>query len=106
MVRNEKDLPEEHSHAGLMIRRNPGVTLIWTTLDYAPFKAPNGVLFRIGDSVKIEFFRRGRAATREEILASIESGLPELRKAAEEDGDEGVAEMEKAYAAALKLVPA
>ncbi len=106
MRRNEKGLPPEHGHSGIMIKRNPGIMLMWTTTEYKPFKVPNGVLFRIGDPVKLEFFSRGRPATHDEIMASIESGLPELRRAAEEDGAEGVAEMEKAYQKALTMVPA
>jgi hypothetical protein len=106
MRRNEKDLPEEHGAAGIMLRRNPGVVLIWTCTEYKPFRVDNGVLFQLGDPVRLEFFREGRTATREEILESIESGKPELIKAAERDGPDGLREMEKAYQAALRMVPA
>jgi hypothetical protein len=64
------------------------------------------LLFQLGDPVRLEFFREGRTATREEILESIESGKPELIKAAERDGPDGLREMEKAYQAALRMVPA
>src|SRR4051794_7295681 len=47
MRRNEKALPEERTCLGFMIERNPGVTLLWITKKYTPFKAPGDVLFEI-----------------------------------------------------------
>lgn len=65
--------------AGVMIERNPGVTLLWTTRGYSPFGDGNGgVLFRIGDPEAVEWFREGRAATREEVEESVRTGLPIL----------------------------
>src|SRR5262245_56582120 len=35
MRRNKEDMPDGHEHpGGIMIERNPGVTLIWTTFSY------------------------------------------------------------------------
>lgn len=70
--------------AGNMIERNPGVMLLWTTRSYEVFRAPRGVdgyLIRIGDPVHISFWAEGRTATRAEIDASVESGLPLLAAA-------------------------
>lgn len=94
MRRNEKDLPETHGQvAGIMLKRNPGVTLLWTTRSYKIERTPNGPLFRIGDPEQIEFFAEGRPAIRAEITASIESGLPILREMAAQDGPEACAEL-------------
>src|SRR5262245_27201424 len=88
-VRNERDMPEEAADpAGDMLRRNPGVSLLWTTKSYKPFRAPlpsggYGVLFQVGEPTKLSFWCKGRAATREELQASISSGYPQLRALAE-----------------------
>ncbi|UGY12478.1 hypothetical protein HAP48_0028075 [Bradyrhizobium septentrionale] len=107
MRRNEKDVPEHLEPAGLMLRRNPGVTLIWTTLRYTIFKdGHGGALFNVGDPERVEFFAEGRAATRAEVIASIDSGLPVLREMAERDGPDAVAELQTMYGKAMELVPA
>ena len=118
MRRNEKDLPEtagEHNVAGVMIRRNPGVTLCWTTRAFKVWQPEqhqgcggSGILFDIGDAHELLFFAEGRKATREEILASIDSGMPILRGEAEKERDPAVAlaELERMYQSALTLVPA
>jgi hypothetical protein len=107
MRRNEKDAPQGHV-AGIGIKRNPGVVALWTTLSYRVFRAPNGgALFEIGKSEHIEFYAEGRNATREEILASMESGLQdELMPRAVAEGSDAVAELQAMYDKALTLVPA
>lgn len=84
--------PEFHAPAGGFLRRNPGVSLVWTTRTYKPFRAPSedgriGVLFDMGEPDSMEWFAEGRAATREEIEASIATGLPHLIEVAEADKD-------------------
>jgi hypothetical protein len=94
MRRNEKELPEDRKVAGTMIKRNPGVTLMWTTTSYKTFQS-GGVLFTVGEPEKIEFYSNGRIAKKEEIVESIESGIPILMKEAEKDGQDGIAELHK-----------
>lgn len=107
MKRNERGLPEERKVAGLMIARNPGVTLLWTTRRFKPWSPGRGeVLFEIGKPVRLEWFAEGRAATRAEVLTSISTGLPALLEAAALDGPEGLAELERRRVATLELVPA
>jgi hypothetical protein len=107
MRRNEKGRPELGGQvAGIGIKRNPGVALMWTTHSYKVFRAPGGVLFTVGDPEQLEYFAEGRKATRKEILESMESGLPLLMKTAIEDGPDAVAELKQDYAKALALVPA
>ena len=104
--RNEKDKPEGYM-AGIGLKRNPGVTVLWTTLSYRVSRAPNGgALFAIGDPEHIEYYAEGRRATREEILESMESGLPGLMEPAIAEGPDAVAELERQYAKALELLPA
>jgi hypothetical protein len=105
MRRNEKDMPEHLDPAGIMLKRNPGCTLLWVTHNYKPFRAMGGVLFNVGDPVRVEFYAEGRKATHEEIMASIDSGMPTLREMAEHDGPDAVAELQQMYAKAMELVP-
>ena len=65
-----------------------------------------GLLFDIGDPKEALWFARGREATRDEVLASINSGLPILRGMAGEEGEDAVAELERMHARALEYVPA
>jgi hypothetical protein len=112
MRRNAADLPEHQGAPGIMLDRNPGVVMIWMTRSYNVFRPHAGntsernILFRIGPPTDVVFYSEGRRATREEIMASIDSGLPKLRELAEEEGAEAVAELDKYVATAMKLVPA
>lgn len=106
MRRNEKSLPDHKEAAGVGLKRNPGVSLLWITRSYTPFHAPNGVLFQIGDPIETHWYAEARKATRAEILASIESGLPSLREIAEQEGAEASAALSAYTAEAMKLVPA
>jgi hypothetical protein len=98
---------------GIMIERNPGVTLLWYTKRHELMNSPRrpgvanpGILFKLGRAFKIGWYREGRAATRAEVLESIESGLPILREYAEKyDGPQGIMIMEMQITHALRLVP-
>lgn len=104
MRRNKKDWPEETSVAEGMIERNPGVTVVWVTKAFEVIRVNPGHLFRLGEPVRCSWWREGRTATRAEIMHSIETGMPLLRKAA---ADQGVAHQLPAdIARAMKLVPA
>lgn len=93
--------------AGEMICRNPGVTLVWTTRKWTTFSdGKGGVLFGVGEpSEPVQWFAEGRAATRDEVIASVESGLPILRKMADVDGPEAHAELDRRYATAMQFLP-
>lgn len=109
MVRRERHMPEgTQEPAGIMLRRNPGASVVWVTT-YRGWKAERegrGYLFRLGPARRALWFAEGREATRAEVLASIDSGLPLLRELAEKDGPEAVAELERMHAAALAYLPA
>lgn len=87
MRRNDVDLPPDHVEpGGIMIERNPGVTLLWITHDYRVFNAGGRPLINMGDPVELVAYAEGRLATREEIDKSIVTGLPALAREAEQEG--------------------
>jgi hypothetical protein len=64
---------------GTALRRNPGVTMLWTCLDYSVFDdGSGGKLIQMGEPAKVEWYACGKLATREQVMRSIESGLPAL----------------------------
>lgn len=91
--------------AGLFLRRNPGVALVWITRGYSVSRLPDGFLFNMGNSTSVEWYAEGRPATRAEVLESIESGLPALQQIAEEEGLHSVARLRVQLSRALALIP-
>lgn len=97
------------SAPGIMLDRNPGVTLVWGTLRASKFDDGLGsYLFNIGRPHSVEWFAHGRAATGAEVLESIMTGLPALAEIAalDDDPDGAAAELARRVEAALDLVPA
>lgn len=106
MVRRERNMPVKGVVAGMMIERNPGVGLCWTTKSFTWFKDGNkGLLFQLGEPVETSWWCEGRPATRAEVLKSIDSGLP-LLKAADDYDPDALAEIDVLYQRALKWIPA
>lgn len=108
MHRREARMPEEAvTPAGIAIPRNPGVALVWLSRTWRPYRDPKGGwLFDVGTPIETRWFAEGRPATRDEVLASIESGLPILRDMAVEEGPDALAALMNMHAAAMDLVPA
>lgn len=81
MVRRENDMPcGTRDPAGIMIARNPGVTALWHTRWHRVFQPPGGgVLFRLGDWERVDWFKEGRPATRDEVAAAFDAGLANLK---------------------------
>lgn len=105
--RREGDLPEVTAPAGAMITRQPGVTLVWTTKQFGLFDdRRGGVLIAIGEPVTTAWYAHGQPATRDEVLASIASGMPALRAMAEQEGESAVAALEELVARAMAYLPA
>jgi hypothetical protein len=68
---------------GVGIQRNPGVAMLWTTNTYTVFDdGRGGRLLHMGEPNSVEWYASGRPATREEVLASIDSGFPALAEMA------------------------
>lgn len=107
MKRRENDLPVEREEpAGVGIRRNPGVTLVWVTRTFKTFNAPGGQLIEIGTPTEVRAYREGRRATPQEIMDSITSGFPLLAQAAAEEGVDALMELHRLIgnaAVALRL---
>jgi hypothetical protein len=108
MKRNEHGLPEDYqAPAGVFIKRNPGVALIWITKTYHLIKERGGgILFEIGNPVEVLWFAEGHPAARAEVMESISGGLPLLVEAAARDGDHATALLRRKLNEALKLLPA
>jgi hypothetical protein len=115
MERRESGLIDKKAAPGLMIERNPGVSLLWFARRYTPIQVPDiesvgakaGILFQMGRPFRTEWYREGREATRAECLESINSGLPIFHAANEKQGigEEGRAQVETQLAATMKLLP-
>lgn len=105
MIRRERGI-DHHHVAGVMITRNPGVALVWSSRTWSTFADPAGhLLFDIGDPTAAAWYAEGRAATRAEVMHSIDTGLPILQaEAAKQPG--AAADLEAMTARALTLVPA
>jgi len=108
--RREAGMPEDSVEAdGIMLKRNPGVILLWTTKRHTcgPFTVPDGgTLFNVGEPLETRWYAEGREATREEVLASINSGLPFLSDLAEAQGDDAVRALGGMVVEAMELIPA
>jgi len=101
--RDETNMPADGVIADGHIPRNPGVICLWITREpYKPFQAGNTVLFRLGDPERCQWRREGRPATREEVLQSIESGLPLLHAIAEKEGPRAIEELMRLRGVALQ----
>jgi hypothetical protein len=95
--------------AGFMIERNPGVALVWVTKQYevmaSAIEGRRGALLHIGEPTEQTWWCRGRRATLDEVMASIEGGLPQLREIARQyDGADGAAELEVTIAQTIKSI--
>lgn len=108
MRRRENDLPAGTvDPPGIALDRNPGAVAVWTTDRFLPFQTPDrrGWLIKIGEPLQIRWYAEGRAATRAEVEASIESGYPSLLEAAEKEGPVAIAALAEARRAAVLLYP-
>ena len=104
--RREGGKPEGAKFSSSGLKRNPGVALVWVTINFEPFRsAPNEILFKVGSPVKVLWFCEGRSVTRAEVLHSIETGLPIVREMAANQGIEAVALLEKQCRDAERFYP-
>jgi len=103
--RREANMPANTQElAGIMIPRNPGVTCLWTTKRYFVHNTARGPLFNIGRSESVEWSAEKLPATREQVLVSIDSGMPSLRALCETPQDH--AALATAYNEVLPFLPA
>jgi hypothetical protein len=106
----EAGLPEGFKEpAGVCLDRNPGVAMVWITRSYSLFRAEHGnagYLVNLGDPEEILAFCEGRKATHEEIMHSIDTGIPILRQASIDAGEpaEALAQLNQKYVEVTALV--
>lgn len=106
MVRNEKGMEDGVNPAGIMIKRNPGVSMLWTTKKYKVYgDGSGGKLIRLGPPERVEWFARKEPATWVEVMDSIESGIPQLQKMAQDEGPWAVDQLFKARLALEQYLP-
>ena len=102
MARRETGMPEgTQNPGGVMLTRNPGVSMSYVTDSYAVEMVPNGVLFRMGEARRIEAYREGRLATQEEVITSLSEGLPTLYSVAAAEGLDALADLAACVLAAI-----
>lgn len=108
MVRREGVIPGEGDVPGEMIRRNPGVTCLWTTRSPGFELFPDGkggTLFYLFPPMEVCWLAEGRLATPAEVRASVDSGLPILRAMAEAEGLPAIMEYNRMVAEAERYFP-
>lgn len=70
---------------GIGLRRNPGVSMLWTTDTYTMFDDQRGGrLLHMGEPKEVEWWAEGKPASRDQVVASVESGLPALAAIAQQ----------------------
>jgi hypothetical protein len=80
-VRRTDETAPANNSAGFGLTRNPGVVMLWITRTYEVFSAHagnTGPLIQMGTPESVEWWAEARPATRAEVVASIEEGLPNL----------------------------
>jgi hypothetical protein len=110
MRRRDTGLGGTLNPAGIAITRNPGVGLVWSSRTWGHYlvdgRLGGGLLFDIGEPTGLSWWAEGRAATQEEVLVSINSGLPSLVEMAEKQGSRAVDQLQVMVSRAMELVPA
>ena len=106
-VRRDDHLPDGiREPAGNAIKRNPGVICLWITREYELSDDGKGrPLITVGRPERVSWWCEGRAATRAEVDASVESGLPILLNEAKRDGPFAIEALGKQVNATAALFP-
>jgi hypothetical protein len=79
MHRRTALLPElSFEGAGAPVAQSPGVILIWATLTYEAVPAAKGAVCKLGEPMSCRWFKEGRKATRQEVLAAVNDTFPDL----------------------------
>lgn len=105
-IRDTRDLPAHHSQAGVGIKRNPGVAMVWVCDSYKTWRPPSGgILFDLGEPIRVEWVCEGREATRVEVMESVETGLPLLLEPAARQSAEACFALGRMTERFLKWLP-
>lgn len=102
---DEKFNPGEKPIGGVMISRNPGVAMLWTTTSYSVVPDHRGgKILMMDEPVSVEWYHKGRPATRAEILEAVETGIPALITAASAE-PKGLQYFDEARQRFMKYIP-
>lgn len=105
MVRRDDAITQDLTSGGTMIKRNPGVHVIWTCKSYKPLIHGEGYIFQLSEPETLTWHTERRTATRAEVEASIEAGLPELWAMAKAEGEEAEKELALYIEDAKRFLP-
>ncbi len=99
---SENTVETDRVFDGVGIMRNPGVTAVWIskTREYQ-----RGRGFYLGEPEDVTWWREGRPATRDEVDASIASGIHHLHELARQEGPDAEAELQRYIDRAQPLLP-
>ena len=90
---------------GIAIARNPGVAMLWFTRQFEVFDDGHGKpLIQMGEPESVEWYACGRKATRDEVMRSIDTGLPTIEAVARQQRG-GVEALARAVQRFMKWVP-
>jgi hypothetical protein len=87
MKRREDELTEKAAGnvAGHMVKRNPGVTLVWVSKE--PYKIHDdgrgGMLFEIPNPERVTWWKEGRPATNEDCIDALNASIESLLEVCE-----------------------
>jgi hypothetical protein len=108
MRRSHKGLEDvDLTPPGGMAQHNPGVCVVWATPTFKPTLHRDGKthLYQLGPASRVAWYAEGRAATREEVLESLEAIFAEYRPKAQAAGPAALEQLAVYEARALALVP-
>ncbi len=110
MKRREDELIEKSmgNVAGHMVKRNPGVSLIWTVRNQLKFwnDGNGGILFDIGNPIGVSWWKEGRKATTDECVEALNGSIEALLEVCETDEERNeVASKRDMIVQSLKEVP-
>jgi len=108
MVRRTDGLPDDAAAiGGIAIQRNPGVICLWITRSFEVVSdARGGRLIVVGEPIEVTWWREGRAATRADVDAAVDGGMPILLETARTEGPFAVEALGKMAARAARWYPA
>ena len=93
-----------------MLTHNPTACALYTTRSYATLNVVDGdnagILLRLGRPEEITFWHKGRPASRAEVQAAMDIGLPKLQARAAEQGGPAIAELQRMVEQARAYLPA
>jgi hypothetical protein len=64
----------------MMTKENPGVSIVWVVRNFMRMRRDGmgGILFDIGDPIKVTWWKKGRHATPGECADALNYGVPRL----------------------------